>query len=339
MPKSTIKQISFNNHQDVFAVASDDGIHIINVKPVYEMKHIKTKQIGSVRLVALRDRTNLVAFVSGNPMPKYASNVVMIYDLQKNKPIVDITLDSAIIGIKFTDSCLVVIQERNIQLFDPDSFQWIHTEATEYNKRALVAVAVDQRSKVLFYPGRQVGTVKISDVQKADKLLYKAPSIIRAHENGLTHIVLNTHSTIVATASESGTVVKLFETQTLKLLHTLHRGADTCRLDSLRFSNDAKFLNLSSDKGTIHVFYLGHGAPKMFNGRITSINKFTMPVTGVRTECAFTMNDVKNRGRLDKDVVAIGYDSTYQRYTDSNSNVEDYECLTDVVSRRGFCQF
>uniref|UniRef100_A0A7E4VFN3 WD_REPEATS_REGION domain-containing protein n=1 Tax=Panagrellus redivivus TaxID=6233 RepID=A0A7E4VFN3_PANRE len=342
MPKATITQISFNNQQDAFAISSDDGIRIFNVDPLREVKHLKAEKVGSVRFVSLLDRTNIVAFVSGNPKPKFAPNVVMIYDLKKDKPIVEITLDSPVIGIAITATRLVVVLRMRIQLFELDAFRHTCTEETVDNKRALVAVSADKKNEILAYPGRLVGSVQVVNIQHATQNISQAPSVIRAHDNHLTHIVLNGQATIVATGSTSGTVVKLFSTKSLTLLHYLHRGLENCVFHNMRFAIDSDFLVVSSDRGTIHVYYYGHGAPtNLFSlrDRITSINKFNLPVPGVKTEVAFAPNAVTSKGKLDKDVIAIGYDGTYLRFIDSNPNVEGYECLMDLATGHEFLRF
>ncbi|KAI7747696.1 hypothetical protein M8C21_029034 [Ambrosia artemisiifolia] len=59
---------------------------------------------------------------------------------------------------------------------------------------------------------------------------------------------------VVATASNKGTLVRIFGTRDGTLLREVRRGADRAEIYSLSFSPTAEWLVVSSDKGTIHVF-------------------------------------------------------------------------------------
>ena len=84
-----IKHIAFNSFQgtstffnlmsnelellDCFAVATDSGIRVFNSKPLVELVNIGADVVGSIKLVALLNRTNFIALVSGEPRPKFSN--------------------------------------------------------------------------------------------------------------------------------------------------------------------------------------------------------------------------------------------------------------------------
>ncbi|ONK68244.1 uncharacterized protein A4U43_C05F9230 [Asparagus officinalis] len=61
---------------------------------------------------------------------------------------------------------------------------------------------------------------------------------------------------LVATASSKGTLVRVFSAVDGTLLQEVRRGADRAEIYSLAFSENMKWLAVSSDKGTVHVFNL-----------------------------------------------------------------------------------
>lgn len=66
---------------------------------------------------------------------------------------------------------------------------------------------------------------------------------------------MNFDGTIVASASEKGTLVRIFDTATGDKLQEVRRGADPAKIYSIAFSTN-EMLAVASDKGTVHVFSL-----------------------------------------------------------------------------------
>lgn len=79
---------------------------------------------------------------------------------------------------------------------------------------------------------------------------------ISAHNNALSCLVLSMDGKRLVTASEKGTLVRVWNTADGQPLQELRRGADPAHIYSLALSRNCDWLALSSDKGTVHVFAL-----------------------------------------------------------------------------------
>ena len=65
---------------------------------------------------------------------------------------------------------------------------------------------------------------------------------------------LNYSGTLLATASDRGTLIRIFSTATGKALHELRRGAERADIYSICFDMQSQWLACSSDRSTIHIF-------------------------------------------------------------------------------------
>ncbi|MCO5558240.1 hypothetical protein L7F22_011819 [Adiantum nelumboides] len=75
--------------------------------------------------------------------------------------------------------------------------------------------------------------------------------VIYAHDSGLACMMLNATGTLFATASNRGTLVRVFSTQ-----DGLWRGLDRAKIYNLAFSLSLDWSAVSSDKGIVHVLGL-----------------------------------------------------------------------------------
>jgi WD40 repeat protein len=83
-----------------------------------------------------------------------------------------------------------------------------------------------------------------------------SPVTIDAHQGELGCIAINQSGTLVATASDKGTLIRVWDTVKKVILNELRRGSDPATVYCINFSLDSDFLCCSSDKGTIHIFAL-----------------------------------------------------------------------------------
>jgi WD40 repeat protein len=138
----------------------------------------------------------------------------------------------------------------------------------------LAAVSPSQEHAILAFPGRQQGHIQVVDLNKinsttsvlsptspnnAAKTMQSTTtnvSIIAAHSGQLSCLAMNFDGTKCATASEKGTLIRIFDTATGQLLNELRRGMDRAEIYSIAFNKESTRICVSSDKGTIHIFNL-----------------------------------------------------------------------------------
>ena len=81
--------------------------------------------------------------------------------------------------------------------------------------------------------------------------------MIPAHNCPLRCVAFNSSGTRIATASEKGTVIRVFNVADGNKLFEFRRGVKRCVvIYSLAFSADGMFLSSSSNTETVHIFKL-----------------------------------------------------------------------------------
>lgn len=105
-------------------------------------------------------------------------------------------------------------------------------------------------SHLAFPVSNEYGELQIYD---AEKMHVKIK--IKAHDSPLSAFNFSPNGQLIATASEKGTVIRVFCVKNGQKVHEFRRGMKRCaRIASLNFSNCSNYLCVSSNTETVHVF-------------------------------------------------------------------------------------
>ncbi|CAO3597808.1 unnamed protein product [Absidia cylindrospora] len=260
----------FNQDYGCFAIGMDNGFRVFNSEPLIEQARNESDE-GGIALIEMLYRTNYLALVGGGRNPRYSPNKMIIYDSMKDQAVLELEYKSEVKNVKLRRERLVVVLSHKVFVYHFSLHpQLLQTFETTDNDKGLAAVSASPDHAMLAIPGRQRGHVQLIDL---DSLVCHWPSpggddrpptttttanisIIAAHSGKLSCIALNHDGSKCATASDKGTLVRVFNTATGTLLNELRRGMDRADIFSIAFNPEATRLCVSSDKGTIHIFNL-----------------------------------------------------------------------------------
>jgi len=180
----------------------------------------------------------------------------------------------------------------------------LHSIDTGPNPKGLCALSPNSDNSYLAFPGtNQAG--KTGDVILFDAQRLHHVNEIHAHQGDLSAIAINGEGTLLATASEKGTVIRVFSIPEASNKFTFRRGSYAATVYSLAFNHDSKWLCASSDTGTVHIFDLQGAAvgggglmsyylPTMLNDMIEpsrSVAFAKLPSAGIASLCGFSQNN------------------------------------------------
>jgi len=157
----------------------------------------------------------------------------------------------------------VVVLENRVYGYNCADLRLIDAIDTCNNPKGLCALNPDGKdTAILATPHSQKGFVRIA---------YYAPqstnSVFKAHDTAIEAIVLSKTGDFLATASETGTIIRFFETKQMSNnaqppipFQEVRRGSTNANIHSLVFDNmdRPQFLACSSDRDTIHIFVVEH---------------------------------------------------------------------------------
>ncbi|KAI0551477.1 WD40 repeat-like protein [Xylaria curta] len=235
--------VAFNNDSSRFAVGLDSGFCIFLASTC----QIQTARVfnAGLGLVQMMGNANYLALVGGGRSPKFPQNKVIIWDDSKGKVAFEIAALTAVRGVQITKTRVVVVQQNSVRLY---AFEKPPKPLAKYETADNLLGLCCLTDKYLVFPGRTPGHVQVV------RLATDSVSILPAHSSSLRALQLSADGELLATASEKGTLVRIFATGSGAKLAERRRGSENATIFSLRFSPSGNMLACTSDKGNLHIF-------------------------------------------------------------------------------------
>lgn len=257
-----ILYISFNQDFTCFVCGTQNGFRVYSTDP-FRLTHSRDfEQGGGLGVIAMLFRTNILAFSGGAKSVRFLPQKVVLWDDRQASVKAELSFRTPVRAIRMRRDLLVVVLDRKVYVYGFRRASLADSIETINNPKGLCCLSVGTDRVVLVCPGMQQGRVLVvcyprswGDLQTP--LARERTLIIAAHEAPIAAMSIDYTGTLLATASDKGTIIRVHDTASGARLQELRRGADRAEIHSITFSPSMEWLAVSSDKGTIHIFATG----------------------------------------------------------------------------------
>ncbi|XP_063076686.1 WD repeat domain phosphoinositide-interacting protein 1-like isoform X2 [Engraulis encrasicolus] len=242
---------SFNQDSTSLAIGTKDGYRLFSLASVDKLNCIHEGESPEVYIVERLFSSSLVVVVS-HSMPRRMN----IYHFKKGTEICNYSYSSDILAVKLNRQRLVVCLEESIYIHNIKDMKLLKSLLnTPSNRTGLCALSVNHSNSYLAYPGStSIGEIVVYDTNSLSTVI-----VIPAHDSPLAAMSFNIQGTMLASASEKGTVIRVFSVPDGLKLFEFRRGMKRyVSISTLSFSADGQFLSASSNTETVHIFKLDH---------------------------------------------------------------------------------
>uniref|UniRef100_A0A4W3K5D0 WD repeat domain, phosphoinositide interacting 1 n=1 Tax=Callorhinchus milii TaxID=7868 RepID=A0A4W3K5D0_CALMI len=232
------------------AVGTSSGYKLFSLSSVDRLEEIyKCTDTPDVYIVERLFSSSLVIIVSLS-----APRKMNVYHFKKGTEICNYSYSNTILTVRLNRQRLVVCLKEAIYIHNIKDLKLLKTiQEIPPNPTGLCALSINHSNSYLAYPGNAtIGEIVIYDANNLNNI-----STILAHDGSLAALTFNSMGSRLASASEKGTVIRVFSIPEGQKLYEFRRGMKRyVNIGSLAFSRDSQFLSASSNTETIHIFRL-----------------------------------------------------------------------------------
>tara|TARA_B110000908_G_scaffold114201_1_gene133925 strand:+ start:413 stop:1567 length:1155 start_codon:yes stop_codon:yes gene_type:complete len=233
---------NYNKEQDCVIFGTTTGFYVYTLYP--QKKIISCKINGGVSKISMLHRSNIFFFVGTQDIGEYSKKTLNIWDDSKKSIVGQINFTENISHMEIYTDNIFISTENNIYLYNFDNLQLLHTLPIGNNISGIFKVIVDKH--LILYA--DTNTIKLYNWDTTDT------NTIDSHIDNINLFSISNDNTLLATCSHKGSIIRIFDIETLTLLKELRRGTEYVTISDLTFNKEGTLLLCSSDKGTIHIF-------------------------------------------------------------------------------------
>ncbi|PNI35573.1 WIPI1 isoform 4 [Pan troglodytes] len=248
--ESALSCFSFNQDCTSLAIGTKAGYKLFSLSSVEQLDQVHgSNEIPDVYIVERLFSSSLVVVVS-HTKPRQMN----VYHFKKGTEICNYSYSSNILSIRLNRQRLLVCLEESIYIHNIKDMKLLKTLLDiPANPTGLCALSINHSNSYLAYPG----SLTSGEIVLYDGNSLKTVCTIAAHEGTLAAITFNASGSKLASASEKGTVIRVFSVPDGQKLYEFRRGMKRyVTISSLVFSMDSQFLCASSNTETVHIFKL-----------------------------------------------------------------------------------
>lgn len=259
-PIHEILYVNFNQDFTCFVCGTESGFRVYNTDP-FRLTSRRDFTEGGYGIIAMLFRTNITAVVGGGPTPSYQPNKVIIWDDRQSRVLAEFGFPSVVKAVRLRRDLIIVSVETKVYVYGFRNLNLLDSIETISNPKGLCSFAASGEKPALACLGMQRGHTLVVLYPRLYGDQHTAPPrektlIIPAHGKSIAALALNHDGTLLATASDKGTMVRVYATSSGNQIYEFRRGADRADIHSLTFSLNGEWLLVASDKGTVHLFQL-----------------------------------------------------------------------------------
>ena len=251
IPQTYLYQYAFNQDCSCVSLSTCSDFRTLTLSPALTEVSRKRPDESSpgVNAAAMLFQTNYLALVlRSNPYK------VLLWDDSLSQSPHELWSRFEVLNVVLRRDIIAVVSEYKIYVYEfGNTFSVLLNIETCSNVRGLCGISSGHPDQwTLVCPGRIKGQVRIQ-LGLDDSI----SSTVNAHNGPVGALAVNLDGSLVASASEQGTVIKVLASQSGQLLYEFRRGTTAVQISCLQFRADSKFLLAASASLTVHIFRLG----------------------------------------------------------------------------------
>jgi len=243
-----------NQNATCFSCISENGFYIYDINPVRKRwgNAVKSK----LYMASPHYKTEWVVLVCGDE-DDCGPTHLKIWNDRQQMVLSDIKFSEPILCVAHTRTCLAIGFAHEIKIYHLKDLTLLETYPTKNPHGVLSSTFVCNES-IFAFPGVNDGYIHIVRIEMDDhhdKVISQNTYEMKTHDHIIVACAVSHHGGYMATASEHGTIIRVWSLHSRHMLTEFRRGSSSTVVHHLQWNANDTYLLSTSARGTIHIFH------------------------------------------------------------------------------------
>ena len=291
--------LTFNQDFSLFSIGTETGFRIYNTSP-FNLGYEK-RFYGGIYKCEMSYRSNYLALIGGGRAPKYDNKKVVLYNDALDSIQSEFKFTTPVLNVKLKKYLIFIVCETKIFVFNIQNSQNIDCLDTSINKKGLIAINGSGEKTIMAYP------IEFEDYKKGYVSIknYKNNKCFPqyVHEDDISYMAMDYYGLLLATSNEKGTLIRIHSCKDGTLLQECKRGKEKAEIIYICFDINYKYMGVSSDRKTIHIWKLDNIIERKKKDKLPSSK--TIRVNDIKNEYKRSISAFNFQDKDEKEEVKI----------------------------------
>lgn len=246
--KSSVSSVMITPDGKTLCAVLSDGFAVYSINP-FEEKFKQTENRKISCAVTLTDSPRVV-YSGVEGQQGFSNKSVCVFDTSIRRPLTQIDCPEPIKGIYMLPKMFAISLKNEVRIYNFEPSGLYTQLRCANNEHAPCDFAENEGLYLVAMCGRQTGTLRVVSVEANGSIDLS----ISAHSHAISNIKFNKSGDFIATSSEHGTIIRVFNSNSGDKVGEFRRGSFSASIQSIAFSPLSDLVAITSSKNTLHVF-------------------------------------------------------------------------------------
>lgn len=251
----SILHASFSDSTSTLNFGTKDGYHLLDLDHFEQAFETSQNGVSLIERFTIKGTTMILIVGSGDNAGS-SPRKLMIIDVNMRRSVCELSFHTSILSCAVNSQFMIICLISQIHIIEVNGMNTLKVINTPVNTNGLMSASKSTNPTRLVYPSStSLGKFTVMNIDETIAVSSTAEMSCDAHRAPLACLQMNSMGTFIATASQTGTLIRIFDARSGQRVCEFRRGIKHASITYLVFCPFNHYLAAGSSSGTVHIFH------------------------------------------------------------------------------------
>lgn len=251
----SILHASFDEDSSTLNFGTRDGYSMLNLNCFEQSFETSQSGVGIIEKFTIKGTTMILIVGSGDKAGS-SPRKLSIIDVNLRRSVWELSFQSSILSCAINSQFMIICLISEIHIIEMNGMNTVKIVNTQLNTNGIMTSSTTYPIKLAYPTSTSLGKFTVINIDDFDTVPTTADIVCDAHKSPIVCLQINSVGTFIATASETGTIIRIFDARSGQRVCEFRRGMKHASITSLVFCPFNHYLAAGSSSGTVHLFHI-----------------------------------------------------------------------------------